>query len=152
MNDIGIQNIPRAFILGNPGLGEPVYLNDRLIHRDYYPYCPPDLGSAHYKNVRPIYRALLAKNNTFTHKEMNELRKAYGMNSYEQDMLICRLDIRSLLSHTEHLYRIGDIQEKRYCPVTYSDAIISRITPLLMKKIVEMLTYEEDMNRDKKDI
>lgn len=133
---------------------------ERFLRRAYYPYHPSDINTVPYmSNVRPIYKALLSKKFIFAYREMRELKAAYGMNSYEQDMLVHRLDTESLLLYAKHLYRIGDIQYSATCPDTYSDAIVSRVAPLLIDRMRKMVRnmkntreYLEKIDRNMNEI
>lgn len=91
------------------------------------------------ENIRPEIAQYLtdSKYPTVTYRIFKKLKREFGLNSYETDLLLQHMTLEGLVQYADYLYSIGDVRElSRYeIPSTYSEAIAGRVLPLILRRL-----------------
>ena len=86
-------------------------------------------------HVRPEFAAWLDSRDVVTYADFTEFCDAHGMNSYERELMIPKLDNAALVHEAEHCLQNCTRPPGKRPGVTYDDQMMAVYVPLLLKRL-----------------
>lgn len=90
------------------------------------------------ERIRDEVKAFLVGSTpTVSCEKLMQLKREMGLNGYETNALLQKMDLAGLVKYAKLLYKHGDIREysPNEVPDTYAEVITGRVLPLIIQKL-----------------